>query len=80
MNIDDLTEIITLHPTFIMGPPLNHFASSSVGGIQKLCNGQIPVVPILHMPSIDVRDCAQAHITTLLAEPGSLQGQRFCIS
>jgi hypothetical protein len=34
--------------------------------------GDIPVVPQLHLPSIDVRDCAEAHIKALLAEPGSL--------
>lgn len=52
------TEIITIHPSFIMGPVLNKFGSSSVDGIKKLCDGSIPVVPELHMPSIDVRDCA----------------------
>lgn len=68
----DVTEIVTLHPSFIIGPPLNKFATSSVGGILKLTNGSIPVVPQLHLPSIDVRDCAQAHINALLKEPGLL--------
>jgi hypothetical protein len=39
------TEIITLHPVYIIGPPLNYLASSSVEGMKKLTNGSIPVVP-----------------------------------
>lgn len=57
-DVEGLTEIITLHPSFIVGPVLNSLASSSVEGIQKLVNGSIPVVPRLHLPTIDVRDCA----------------------
>ena len=45
-----------------------------------MCSGAIPVVPRLHLPSIDVRDCAEAHIKALQAEPGTLQGQRIIIS
>ena len=67
-----MTEIVTLHPTFIIGPPLNELASSSVEGIRKMVDGSIPVVPRLHLASVDVRDCAQAHINALLAEPGTL--------
>ena len=67
-----MTEIITLHPSFIIGPPLNELASSSVDGMKKLIDGSIPMVPQLHLPSIDVRDCAQAHVTALLAAPGTL--------
>jgi dihydroflavonol-4-reductase len=57
-NVEGLTEIVTLHPSFIVGPVLNSLASSSVEGIKKLVNGSIPVVPSLHLPTIDVRDCA----------------------
>ena len=71
---EDLTEIVTLHPTFIIGPPLNHLSSSSLEGVQKMVGGSLPVVPRLHIPSVDVRDCAQAHVNALLAEPGKLQG------
>jgi len=78
--VDGLTEIITLHPSFIVGPVLNSLASSSVEGMKKLVNGSIPVVPRLHLPTIDVRDCAQAHINALKAEAGTLQGQRITIS
>lgn len=72
--MDGLTEIITLHPSFIVGPVLNSLASSSVEGIQHLVDGSIPVVPHLHYPFVDVRDCAQAHINALKAEAGTLQG------
>jgi hypothetical protein len=42
---ENVTEIVTLHPTFIIGPPLNHLASSSIEGMRKLVDGSIPVVP-----------------------------------
>ena len=73
-------EIVTLHPSFILGPPLNHLASSSVEGFRKICSGQVPMVPQLHAGTIDVRDCAQAHINALLAEPGLLQDERIIVS
>ena len=57
-DAEGLTEIVTLHPSFIVGPVLNSLASSSVEGMKKLVNGSIPVVPRLHLPTIDVRDCA----------------------
>ena len=79
-NVEGATEVCTLHPSFILGPPLNELASSSVEGMKKLVDGSIPVVPQIHLPSIDVRDCAQAHIAALLAAPGALNGQRILIS
>ena len=63
-----------------MGPVLNQFASSSVDGIRKLCDGGIPFVPALHFPYVDVRDIAQAHLNVLIAEAGSLDGERIIIA
>ena len=48
--------------------------------MKKLTNGSIPVVPALHLATVDVRDCAQGHINALLAQPGTLQGQRISLS
>lgn len=69
---DFVPEIVTLHPCFIVGPPLNHLASSSVLGVKDLCDGTVPFLPRIQLSFIDVRDIAQAHINALLAEPGSL--------
>ena len=44
-DVEGITEVITLHPSFILGPPLNELASSSVEGIKKLVDGSVPVVP-----------------------------------
>lgn len=61
-----------MHPVYIIGPPLNSLASSSVEGMKKLTNGSIPVVPQLHLATVDVRDCAQGHINALKAPAGTL--------
>ena len=71
---------MTLHPSFILGPPLNHLASSSIEGFRKICTGKVPMVPWLHVGVIDVRDCAEAHIKALIAEPGTLHGERIIVS
>lgn len=73
-------EIVTLHPSFIVGPPLNHLASSSIEGFRKLCTGKVPIIPWLHAGNIDVRDCAQAHINALKMEDGKLVDERIIIS
>jgi dihydroflavonol-4-reductase len=73
-------EIITIHPSFILGPPLNHLASSSVEGFRKICTGKLPMVPQIQAGNIDVRHCAEAHIKALKFEAGKLHGERFVIS
>jgi hypothetical protein len=64
----------------MVGPPLTGFSTSSVEAIRKLTMGDIPVVPQIHLPSVDVRDCAEAHMKALLAEDRSLHGQRILIN
>jgi nucleoside-diphosphate-sugar epimerase len=52
-------EIVTLHPSFIIGPPLNISTNgSSIDGFYKMATGELPAVPKMHMPAVDVRDCA----------------------
>jgi nucleoside-diphosphate-sugar epimerase len=71
-------EIVTLHPTFVVGPSIIAERNSSVEGILKIMNRSIPGVPNLTMPSVDVRDVAEAHYQAFIRE--GLQGQRFLIS
>lgn len=51
------TEIVTLHPSFIIGPALNAISSSSIDGVKKLVDG-LPAVPQLSLSYVDVRDVA----------------------
>ena len=67
-----IPEIVTLHPSFIVGPVLNHLESSTAVAVKAMCIGKIPFLPRMNYPFIDVRDCAQAHINALVATPGTL--------
>lgn len=56
-----VVEIITIHPTFVIGPTLIAENNSSVTGILKVMKREIPGVPNMTMPTVDVRDVAEAH-------------------
>eukprot|EP00347_Sterkiella_histriomuscorum_P012343 403368958 len=77
-NPEHIVEIVTIHPTFVIGPSLITERNSSAEGIAKLINRQIPGVPNITMPSVDVRDVAHAHLLAFL-QPG-LHGERFIIT
>jgi nucleoside-diphosphate-sugar epimerase len=68
--VDDLPEgekipLVTIHPGFIIGPNLNeaHFSSGDV--IKKMVTGEFPGLPRSSMPTVDVRECATAHLNAL---------------
>ena len=61
------TEICTLHPSFILGPVITKYSTSSVDGVRKMGSGETPALPDVYQPCVDVRDCAQAHVNALLA-------------
>ena len=69
---EDLTEIVTLQPSFNIGPIINSHASSTADAIRKMASGEVPLVPQFQTPCVDVRDVAQAHINALKMEPGTL--------
>ena len=45
-------------PVLSLGPTLMQISTSSVDGIAKILKGEIPGVPKLMIPSVDVRDVA----------------------
>eukprot|EP00355_Strombidium_rassoulzadegani_P003227 CAMPEP_0168611956 /NCGR_PEP_ID=MMETSP0449_2-20121227/2645_1 /TAXON_ID=1082188 /ORGANISM="Strombidium rassoulzadegani, Strain ras09" /LENGTH=92 /DNA_ID=CAMNT_0008652459 /DNA_START=498 /DNA_END=776 /DNA_ORIENTATION=+ len=62
-------EIVRLHPSLILGPVLHKDTMQSTAGIVKfIANGKIPFLPNIHTPTIDVRECALAHVLALEAE------------
>jgi dihydroflavonol-4-reductase len=75
---DCTTEIITLHPTFTLGPTLTKYKTSNIEAFRKLVTGEFPAVPELQLLSVDVRDVAQAHINALMSEK-SLDGERIAL-
>ena len=52
------TEIVTLHPTFTVGPTLTKYKTSNIEAFRKIISGEIPAVPELQLLSVDVRDVA----------------------
>ena len=73
-----VTEIVTLHPTFTIGPTLTKYKTSNIEAFRKLISGEIPAVPQLQLLSVDVRDVAQAHINALLSDL-PLSGERIAL-
>ena len=64
-NPDHKVEIVITLPTLVIGPCLINSPNSSAEGIAKFMRRDIPVVPPLMMPCVDVRDVAVAHLLAL---------------
>ena len=72
-------EVITIHPSFVMGPPLIPDRNSTVEAISKFARGEIPGLPAIQHPMICVRDVAQAHYLATF-KSGIGPWQRFQIT
>ena len=62
----------------VIGPTIISERVSTAEGIAKIMSRDIPGIPEMTMPSVDVRDVALAHINALLT-PG-LHGKRILIN
>jgi nucleoside-diphosphate-sugar epimerase len=71
-------EIVTLHPTAVFGPTLISECTGSIEGIVKIMRRDVPGLPEMWLPCVDVRDVAEAHIEALV-KPG-LHGQRILLN
>ena len=69
---------MTLHPTMVIGPTLTTERVSTPEGIAKIINRNIPGIPNMSMPTVDVRDVADAHVKALFAK--DIHGKRIIIS
>lgn len=73
-----MTEVVTLHPTFVIGPTLISERNSSPEGIAKIMSRNIPGIPAMSCPSVDVRDVALGHVRALLAP--NMNGKRILLN
>ncbi|WP_338199502.1 NAD-dependent epimerase/dehydratase family protein [Candidatus Nephthysia bennettiae] len=64
------TELVTVNPTFILGPTLTTRARSSLQLIKAMLDGHMPVVRRQRFGVADVRDVADVHIR-VMATPGA---------
>lgn len=54
-----------INPGAVIGPLLTDDPGTSVGAVQQIMSGALPMIPDLRMPWIDVRDIADAHIEAM---------------
>jgi dihydroflavonol-4-reductase len=59
------SDLVSINPSGIYGPLLDHDPGTSVGLILRLLKGGLPAAPRFIFPIIDVRDVANAHVAAL---------------
>ncbi len=71
-------ELVTILPVAVMGPVMGHNVSGANHIVARMLHGDLPGFPDIHLPIVDVRDVAAAHILAMTT-PGAA-GQRFLTS
>jgi len=71
-------EIVTLHPSAVFGPTYLSDSGGTIEGILKIMRRDVPGLPDMCLPCVDVRDVAWAHVKAL-STPG-LHGQRIILN
>jgi dihydroflavonol-4-reductase len=65
-------ELVTLNPTFVLGPLyVRSHIRSSPAIVRDLLRGKMPLIPNFHLGIVDVRDVAIAHAEALRREDAS---------
>lgn len=68
-------DLVTINPSAILGPLLDSDPGTSGELVVRALRGEMPAAPRIFLPSVDVRDVAEAHVKAMtVAEAG---GQRF---
>ena len=78
LPIEEQFEIATINPGFIVGPSFIGPGFSSGEAISIIMNSVYPGVPKIMMPTVDVRETAQAHLEALRRPEAA--NQRFILS
>ena len=72
-------ELVVINPGYVFGPLLEKDYSDSGEIIRKLLAGEVPGLPKISFPVVDVRDVADMH--QLALETGNAAGNRFiCVN
>ena len=69
-------ELAVVNPGFIVGPVLSGGDATSIVLVRQLMHREMPLIPKLHMPCIDVRDVARAHVRAMTMPEAA--GKRHC--
>ncbi|WGL51361.1 NAD-dependent epimerase/dehydratase family protein [Nocardioides sp. BP30] len=73
----DAPELVSLNPTFILGPALTAEARSSLQLVQGLASGHLTTVPKQRFGLVDVRDVAAAHVAAM--DVSEAAGRRYLL-
>ena len=71
-------ELVTMLPVAVMGPVMGRDVSGANHIVQRLLNGEVPAMPNLFFPVVDVRDVAAAHVLAITHDRAA--GERFLLS
>lgn len=71
-------ELVTLNPSYVLGPSLGGSDNTSNEIVRKLLAREVPGVPQLYFPIVDVRDVAEAHVLAMTSRAAA--GERFILS
>lgn len=71
-------ELVVVNPGYVLGPSLLGADNTSNELVRKLLYREVPGVPRLHLPIVDVRDVALAEVAALRASDAA--GKRFILA
>jgi dihydroflavonol-4-reductase len=71
-------DLTVVNPGLILGPPLGESYGASVGVIRRLLRGRDPMMPLLGIVMVDVRDVAEA-LLRVLQRPDVAVGKRYAV-
>ena len=71
-------ELVAINPSFVLGPSLSGADNASNEIVRKALDRELPLLPRIMFPIVDVRDVATAHVLAM-TEPRAA-GERFLIS
>ncbi|KJH53116.1 NAD dependent epimerase/dehydratase family protein [Dictyocaulus viviparus] len=70
--------LTALNPTFVLGPLMIDEEGASVSLMRRFLNKEMPGVPDLNLPCVDVRDVAKAHVEAMRRSQSD--GERILIT
>lgn len=73
------TELVTINPGYVFGPLLEKDYSDSALIVKKLMTGEIPGLPKISFPLVDVRDVAEMHLRAM-KEPAAAGNRFICVN
>ena len=82
---DERFELVTINPSYVMGPVLCGSFTTSMESIKRLLNHEMPMVPRINFAIVDVRDVAASHLAAMTVPEASgnrhiVHGQNIWIS